>query len=214
MLKGYHKLGTHVDSRLPINLPILHRLLESTSQLAISRYQVCQSKAMCSTAFYALLRVGEMTSSSPTGSHAPLQLSQLVQLFHASHRVIALKINFADFKHGYNQRPFFIIIPRQVSFCPVQLLLDYLRLRGDHPGPLFANSDNSPLSRASFSDTLCIPLKSCGLSPTRYKGHSFRIGAASFAANGGMSDAQIRALGRWKSSAFLKYIRLPSLSAS
>ena len=27
-----------------------------------------------------------------------------------------------------------------------------------------------------------------------------------------MSDAQIRALGRWKSNAFLKYIRIPLLS--
>ena len=77
---------------------------------------------MCSTAFYALLRVGKMTSSSPTGSHSPLQMSQLVQLIDASHRVIALNINLADFKHSYNQRPFSIVIHRQVSFCPPQLV--------------------------------------------------------------------------------------------
>ena len=46
------------------------------------------------------------------------------------------------------------------------------------------------------------------------KGHSFRIGAASFAADKGLSDAQVRALGRWKSNTFLKYIRLPSLSST
>jgi len=32
------------------------------------------------------------------------------------------------------------------------------------------------------------------------------------AADQGMFDAQIRALGRWKSNAFLKYIRIPSLT--
>ena len=41
--------------------------------------------------------------------------------------------------------------------------------------------------------------------------HSFRIGAASRAAAKGMSDSQIRAFGRYNSSAFLKYIRMPTL---
>lgn len=51
----------------------------------------------------------------------------------------------------------------------------------------------------------------CGQTPYRYKGHSFRIGAASHAADRGLSDAQIRALGRWKSNAFQRYIRVPRL---
>ena len=56
------------------------------------------------------------------------------------------------------------------------------------------------------------PIKFCGLNPARYKGHSFRIGAASHAADRGLSDAQIRVLGRWKSNAFHRYIRIPSVS--
>ena len=56
-------------------------------------------------------------------------------------------------------------------------------------------------------------IKYCGLDPSRYKGHSFRIGAASCAVDAGMSDAQIRALGRRGSNAFQKYIRIPSLSS-
>ena len=48
----------------------------------------------------------------------------------------------------------------------------------------------------------------------RYKGHSFRIGAASPAAECGYSETQIRLLGRWKSDAFKKYIRLPSLQST
>ena len=34
MLKGYHKQGSHLDSRLPITLPILHKLLDSARKLA------------------------------------------------------------------------------------------------------------------------------------------------------------------------------------
>ncbi|KAK6195007.1 hypothetical protein SNE40_000528 [Patella caerulea] len=41
--------------------------------------------------------------------------------------------------------------------------------------------------------------------------HSFRIGGASLAAHNGLSDSQIRQLGRWRSDAFRKYIRPSSL---
>ena len=40
------------------------------------------------------------------------------------------------------------------------------------------------------------------------------IGAATFAAECGFSDAQIRSMGRWKSDAFRKYIRSPGLCST
>ena len=116
------------------------------------------------------------------------------------------KITFGNFKHSYNQRAFTIFLHRQSSCCPVQFLLEYLARRGNRPGPLFLNLDNNPVSRNFFADLLSLSLKACGLDSKRYKGHSFRIGAASFAADRGMSDAQKRALGRWKSNAFLKIL--------
>ena len=37
--------------------------------------------------------------------------------------------------------------------------------------------------------------------------HSFRIGGASAAAAGGLTDSEIRTLGRWSSDAFRVYVR-------
>ena len=151
MIKGYTKLGSHVDSRLPITLPILHRIIESSAQLAISRYGCCQFQAMCSMAFFAFLRVGEMTITSHNRDSSLLQVHQLVKLLDKTQRVVAFKVVFHSFKHNYNQRTFSIVIHRQHVFCPVQFLLGYLTLRGDRPGPLFVNLDNKLLHRSTLS---------------------------------------------------------------
>ena len=77
-------------------------------------------------------------------------------------------------------------------------------LRGNVTGPLL-------YFRTFFVDKLNAALKFCDLDSAPYKAHSFRIGAASWAAAKGFSDSQICLLGRLKSNAFLTYIRTPSL---
>lgn len=61
MLKGYGKLGSHLDSRLPITLPILHRILGSSAHFCRTPYDSCLFQAMCSLAFFACMWVGEIT---------------------------------------------------------------------------------------------------------------------------------------------------------
>ena len=97
MLKGYNKLGSRLDSRLPITLPILHRLLEATTHLCRSHYEICLFRAMYSFAFFACLRIGEITSSSSKGGGSPMQLHQLVKLVDKSQTVMALKCIFFGF---------------------------------------------------------------------------------------------------------------------
>ena len=77
ILKGYGKIGSRLDSRLPITLPVLNRILESSAQLTITHYQSLQFRAMCSIAFFAFLRIGEITYNSSKDAHVPLQVHQL-----------------------------------------------------------------------------------------------------------------------------------------
>ena len=44
--------------------PVLQKLIESSATLSISEFQCCQFRAMCTTAFFAFLRIGEMTYNS------------------------------------------------------------------------------------------------------------------------------------------------------
>jgi hypothetical protein len=210
MLKGYAKNGARLDSRLPITLPILQSLLNVAPSIAGSTYQVCQFKAMCSLAIYAFLRIGELTATKKACPQ-PLQLHQIAHVRDSQHNVIGINLTFVYFKHNYNQRPFTLLINRQATCCPIALLLEYIALRGNRAGPLFITQAGGPVTREGFATQLSQAIRCCGLNPDRYKSHSFRIGAASYAAERGMSDAQIRTMGRWKSNSFHKCIRVPSI---
>ena len=153
------------------------------------------------TAFYELMRIGEITKDR--WGNVSLHLSNLT--FHASH--IVLKIT--KFKHNISQQPFDIVLCKQseASICPVTCLLNYLKMRGSKPGPLFCYPNLKPVSREFFTTVLKNNLNYCGLSTEIYKSHSYRIGGASYYASLGLSDEQIRILGRWKCDAFKLYIR-------
>ena len=212
MLKGYGKLSLRVDPRLPITLPILRNILHQTPALCSCAYRARLYKAMCTTAFFAFLRIGEITCCPRSPS--VLQLDQVFQLVDTSGTITGVKITFADFKHSYNQPNVTVTLNRRTDICQGQSLLAYFACRGPSAGPLLRTSDGLAVTRKLFTEFLAIVFRACGLDSTKYKGHSFRVGAATFAAECGYSDAQIRLMGRWKSDAFRKYIRSPSLGST
>ena len=82
MLKGCNKLGHQLDARLPITLPVLQKLIESSATLFISKFQCCQFRAMCTTAFFAFPRIGEMTyNSAKDASNLILQVQYVQYVF-------------------------------------------------------------------------------------------------------------------------------------
>ena len=135
MLKGYGKVSTRLDTRLPITVSILERMWANCTLVLDSGYIACMFKAMCATAFYAFLRIGEVTATK----QAPevIQLSQLTKLSNTSGFIASVKLTFHQFKHHYNQSPISIITSRQAGVCPVETLLRYCSVRGSVPGPLF-----------------------------------------------------------------------------
>ena len=90
-------------------------------------------------------------------------------------------------------------------------LLDYLVHRGIADGPLFRMFEGCVVSRKMFSDFLSSVFQGCGRDSSKYKGHSFCTGAATFAASCGLLDVQIRAMERWNFDEFCKYIRLSNI---
>ena len=95
------------------------------------------------------------------------------------------------------------------DICPVAAMLAFLVERGDKPGPLFLDNHSQPVLHGQFVTEMRGTLEAMGVPQQQYAGHSFRIGAATTAAQAGIQDSMIQTLGRWHSTAFLQYIRLP-----
>jgi len=81
--------------------------------------------------------------------------------------------------------------------------------RGKKAGPLFMFASGLPLTRQRFVTRVREALQEAGLDEAKYCGHSFRIGAATTAAAKGFEDSVIKTLGRWRSLAYLQYIKIP-----
>lgn len=163
-------------------------------------------------AFYAFLRVGEITRTAGAKQHYLLAEHVTFQKDSVTGNFINLTI--PHFKHS-NQSTTLHIQQNMANplLCPFVVLQAFMNIRGhSSPAePLFSFMDGSPVSRQFFTEHLKLSLTFCGLDINKYQSHGFRIGAATTAAASGSSDIQIQNMGRWKSSAFKKYIRIPTM---
>ena len=78
------------------------------------------------------------------------------------------------------------------SLCAVSAMWDYCKVRGVENSPLFMFQDKQAVSRQHFNQQLRTSLTFQNLDIKHYKGHSFRIGAASWAKSKSVRDEQIQ----------------------
>ena len=92
---------------------------------------------------------------------------------------------------------------------PVAAVLGYIAILGARPDPFCLNSRGEPLLKHVFVAEIRQILDDMGFPQHQYTGHSFRIGAETAAALAGLEDSTIQLLGRWRSTAFIRYVRTP-----
>ena len=198
-LSGVKRLASSVDQRLPITLDLLQVMCNNCQLVTDSPYHKLLLRAMLSVGFYAFLRPGEMTRSVNN-----IQLDQ-VALSKSN-----MSIKFISFKHHHGN-PVTVTIPAQGGpTCPLLCLAAYLQTRGLSDGPLFVNPDSYPVTYNQFKTWFAQLLQACNIRG-HYGPHSLRIGAATIFIAKGCSSALVQQMGRWKSNAYLRYIRLPSI---
>ena len=194
-------------TRLPITVDIMRLLKRAWEAQGIS-HKHAMLWAACCTCFFGFPRSGEATvptqSSYDPDVHLSISDISLDSAVNPRALIVRVKASKTDpFRTGVD-----VYLGRtDRDPCPVSALLAYIALRGLNPGPLFRFEDGSPLTRDALVRELRAALAQSGLDPTPFSGHSFRIGAATTAA--GIDDSLIKVLGRWHSSAYQLYIKLP-----
>ena len=206
--RGMSRVSQHRQAtRNPITPRVLRRILQATQQFKhLCRQDRRMLRAAFCTAFSGFLRVSEFTSPSHRAFDPSLHTTLKDLQWHKNHVSLFLKRSKTD-QQG---RGVSICLPKvPKSFCPFAALYKY----GKHiftttpwSTPLFHFRNGRPLTRQSCCHHLRAALYSAGYNPMAYNTHSFRIGAATTAAAAGMSSKTIMRHGRWRSSAYKRYI--------
>ena len=200
VLKGVSNLHTGCDLRLPMSLGMLHDLIAAAPKVTCSAYESKLLAAMFSLMFFGFLRIGEVTTSPHNLQFDSVSINDL-----------SCSITFLSYKHSSGLPVTIEVGSVDSPVCPVARLSEFLQIRGLGPGPLFSYPRAIPVSPSHFRSLLFAALANCGRADLKITPHSFRIGAATYAAAKGLSTTLIQSMGRWKSEAFRRYIRIPAL---
>ena len=201
MLLGAKKLHGTTDSRFTITLEILHKMMDSVRHVSSSVYEIDLYRSMFILMFHAFLRIGEVTSSPNNINFSQVSFSDK-----------SLCITFLKFKHNVSSPMSLVIQSNGTNYCPVATTKQYIQRRGSSQGPFFCLPGVIPISSRSFASMFTTCLVWSNYNHLPIKPHSFRIGAATWAAANSYTECQIQAMGRWNSNAFKKYIRIKSFT--
>ena len=208
--RGIRHLGAssrRTRSRLPIIPCILRQIKALWSREAIC-YDTIMLWAACCMAFFGFFRMGEITCSTSDGRSSEHCVSVADIAVDNTQEPPVIKIHLRSSKTDQFRQGVDIFLGRTgQDLCPVSALLAYLAVRGSAPGPLFRLRDGCYLTKEVFITRVREALSVLGYDEESYAGHSFRIGAATTAAEQGVEDSIIKMLGCWESSAFQRYVR-------
>ena len=185
--------------------PITYHLLDAMlSKLSSSRDHLIIASAI-SLQYFACLRASELCSNlsqarAPTRSdisfYSDAGALVMTYLCHSSKTA----------PHGFQVHVGCSGMPA----CAPCIMHRYLNLHPLSPSDhLFTLSSSLPLSYSLYNSIIKDLVKSLGLDPSLYSSHSLRAGAATQAHRSGLDPASIKRLGRWKSQAYLAYLRPP-----
>lgn len=166
--------------------------------------------AACCLGFFGFLRSGEMTAPASNHYDPSCHLTRADIAVDKPQCPEVMRVKIKQSKTDPFRQGIELFIGKTSSdICPVKAMLNYLVERGPSKGPLFIFPDGTYLTRQRLVVAVRQALEKAGLDAAKYSGHSFRIGAATTAAKRGMEDSVIKTLGRWRSLAYLEYIRIP-----
>ena len=210
LLKGVHRaIGVPPKQKLPITPDILLRL-HSKLDFSVA-FNIALWAAML-VAFFTFLRKSSLLPKSLKGFDCKNHLCLSSVQFTQDGALLCVKHTKTI---QFHERELYIPIPfvKDSVLCPVtalQKMFDSVQVDKKHTDlPLFSYVQNKSLkclTYSTFVTALKHTLSACGYNPTKYSGHSFRRGGATYAFQCNIPADYIKRHGDWKSSAYLRYI--------
>ena len=194
----------------PGRLPITPAILRTIKAQWASNHNYIMLWAACCVGFFGFFRAGEFTvrSQDDFDPAFALTLEDVAVDQHSNPSMVRIRLKQSKtdpFRRGVD-----VFLGRTgVDLCPVAALLASVAVRPHFRGPLFMFQEGTYLTRDRLVLAVRQALQQAGSDPSRYSGHSFRIGAATAAAQAGLEDSLIKMLGRWESAAYQRYIQTP-----
>jgi len=211
-----HKTNCRID-KIPITLDILYNI----KGVIGDSYDESLLWSAMTLGHFGLLRAGEFTINSQLEFSKTKHLCVSDVSFHSlsqsgsecvPYMCVHIKSCKTDKKgQGFN---LYIGCSKHVvcGYCAMSKFLGMRQQLGDShlsSQPLFKFSSGAVLTRNMLIRQTKLYLTLSGVDSTGYTGHSFRVGGATSAASAGMSDWEIKLLGRWSSDTYQRYIKAP-----
>ena len=214
LTKACKLCNDRVRIRLPIHQGLLNILLKEIQKMFESngqQYLNVLYQALFCSAYYGLLRVGEITK----GSHPVLAPDVHI----GQNKKKILFILRTSKTHWRDQKPQIVKITsterkkekinKEKLFCPFAIIREYANSRPDcvnNDEPFFVFRDRSPVTPLHLRTVLKESLKKGGFKAECYNVQSFRIGRAVDLNNLGTSVSDLKKLGRWSSNSVYTYL--------
>ena len=215
LFHGYKK-AKHDAQRRPKREPI------TINDLTAAKPVILQSSEWDGKLFFALAtcmaysaaRPGELLTKSINDPAVTLKQLAFLPLGCTLQSCLYATITIRTDKIDKVSNTVTLTVPKTSTLtCPVTALWNMLEDRKRNSGKLLSNQpiflfNGTALLYDRFRNWLHILSEKMQWDPNTHKPHSFRIGAATLAARLGMPEYFLKALGRWRSEAYQRYIRM------
>ncbi|XP_053409209.1 uncharacterized protein LOC123561397 isoform X2 [Mercenaria mercenaria] len=189
ILFGLRKLHS-ADNRLPISYDLLVKIVKVLPQVIHDTKLRLLCQTMWVLAFFALLRIGELTVT-PSGAQNTILLKN-VRFQYKDRKPVGASLLLVNFKHSHGMSAtVFITRNNNKATCPARLLHKYIRNCHHKSGPLFCVPCGRPVTDKFFRSVWRDCIQKCNLNTVLYTPHCLRIGSATHAYERNMSDSRI-----------------------
>ena len=212
LTKACRLVNDRVKTRLPVKKGMLGILLNMIEQIFDEErnqpYLSILYRALFSTCYYGLFRIGEITNGSHPIAvkdvHIGVNKKKMLFILHTS------KTHWRDSKPQLVKISSSGAIDEKKKHCPFKLLRDFINVRrkykSDHE-PFFVFSDRTPVDSTSTRKVFKLLLERCSFNTNAYGLHGFRAGRATDLAAAKIPIPLIMKLGRWRPNVVYKYLR-------